>query len=430
MRFGLFVLGALQFLGRDARATSGWQYTWVDGKGSGAQYNNGNSTTGTTQGATSAILYMGEAVPLYTRYDAYNSNWNIHLGIDLSFGNNACTQYDAFTISTVDDTHIDYYGPGALQDGGNTWIAYSDSSGDIYAGVSVNGPAAAPMCSQNPWAPWNFNDLNGTPSIAVLNPNRNEGAYVFYTDIEFGSVEDTAVYYVHHDNSKGTWTSPAVLDGPTKPGTDGARDPSAVSWHGQIWTFYKFDVCIKGQHSDTSGGNWTSVPPNGAGCVDGQGGGNGQTFGFMLHPTAMVDPIADRLYVFYADSTDNTLRVSYLDAGSSTWHAEVVGPAVMNSGSSNGIPLIAPVMNGGHPQVYYVDQQNQRLMHNTRNPTWGTPVITDGPGCTQAACSTSVLVDGPIAAVMRPDCNGATNKQPHVFYTDTSLNALREAFYE
>jgi hypothetical protein len=406
---------ALGLVTRDAHAGA-WQYTVVDGPGSGSHGNSGNSTTDGAQGASAAVLFLGEAVPIYQHFTATAAP--ILGGVDTNYTSNACNATDGFSIFSVDTT-ADLNTPGAFQVGGTTWLAYTDGSGSLYAS-SGTGPVAGTKIQTGSVSL----EALGTPSIAGFPSGSGQTpAVIFYGA---NTSAGNAVHYKYWNTVTTAWSADNVLDGPTVSG-DAVEMPNAIYFNSDLWVFYEDEDlgCLSGAHSATGlPSSWTLT-----GCLDGDGVNTAHTVGTFA--ASAIDASSGDLFVYYFDSTGDALRSSHLNPSTSAWTTEVVDSAVtINPTGAFGIPMIAPVYNG-HDSVYYIDTANQSARYANRGTT-GTWAVNhlDGATCTQTNCSTSLHIAGPIAVVERPQCDNGATPNVHAFYTDATNSALREAFYQ
>lgn len=425
-RLGLITVAALQGLAVTLAADlahATWHCTVVDGPGN----SNSGGTSGPVQGSPAAYSYMGYAVPLYTR--TAGSGFKIRDGIDTTF---TCGNTDSFSLAdltagTAPDIASPFVGGmTAIEAGGNTWFAkvFGD---DIWAGFSTSGPVANTKIydhNGNGWA------AEGQPSIAYY-----QGvAYVFY-HVYSAFTGKFQVRYNTYNTSTGTWSSFQVLDTTG----DSVQSPTAVVFNGNLWVMYWDRTLGRLSGLQYNGSTWAAGGATGW-FVDGDGGGWGQNTDHVGEfPIALVDDRVSPnvLHVFYWDNDSRYLRESYLPAGG-TWHAQDVAFYQDQQWPA------APVLYNGI-QVYWIS--NHQLWGAARSDTtgtgWSSPYLVDsGAGSTcsvDSGSGTSDSLIGPISAVSIggaplscQQCTLAgcvTFTGPHLFYGDSTTNALREAFW-
>jgi hypothetical protein len=381
----------------------------------GVDSTNQNHTSGTVLGASSAVLNVSIAQPLYMRVDTSGDS-SLYTADDAAFGG-SCNNTDPFTDGELIDgptTTPSMLSAAALADasGNYVWTAYTDMDGNLYAGEGAyqKGPQTAPML-------FPFTNLGavGTPAIVIFGGQ----TWVFYTQAAPGY--NQIAYVTSTDGT--TWTTPVYLVGSSK---QAAQDPTAVVFNGSLWLFYwlPFAGCLGGMSYD--GSSWS-----GSSFIDGLGGNNGQTLDNVgKFPKAIVETslTPNRMFVFYQDYSvsGGALRASWMIAGNSTWIAQTPdSPVTMDSPP-------APVIHGGTVHVYYIDTANHKVKGTWQTlKSWQTPETVDGGSSNNCGANggTSSPLGGPIAAVERPGCGG-TASAPHVFYAniDTNHRDLREGY--
>jgi hypothetical protein len=402
----------------------GWDFTIVDG--TGCENTGCNPSAPTYYGATAAILSSaGQTTPFYTTDEEY-----ITYGVDFDF--TTCNGKDPFALTSLDSSD-NFNGPGALFDGTYYVTAYTDVWGNLFASVTITHPYFGNQLYQQPCdgGPW----AEGLVSVVE---DGNGLPYVFYAmnngEIRFQRWNFSTGQFDPSAGNKCSTTGGYYAGGGS--GTNLA-DVATALFNDQLWVFYHDTThnCIRGQWASTAseGSSWTEVAPSGAtdGCIYGGGTVNDHEVGFS--PATLVDTTNQRLYVFYADSTSGSLRDTFItmnDENVPSFTNETPDSSVAISYPQSGAvgKMIAPVWNKG-PQVYYIDSTNRALKYTSKTSSWGSKFVVDGPHCVESGCNSTDYMDGPIASVMREDCNGEST-QPHVFYEDYSSYVLREAFWE